>query len=115
MTECPRLYYERWIVAVNPVEFLVEDGGPWPFLAIMWGHEDAEDFRTAVEAELDVQYDEGQFRPVGDVCYGWARKIPSTDPSYRWMFWPVGQKVRDGRGVFPYTCVDIEEVDDDDD
>lgn len=101
------------LVDWSTLEFLVDDDGPWPTQAVVQGHVDAGAFREVVQAELNVQYDEGQFRLVGEVEYGWARKVPH--PDHRWMFWPVGKTVRDSRGVFPYTAVDIEEAREDDD
>jgi len=96
------------------LEFLVSDDSPWPIEGILRGHHDPVAFRAAVQAALDRDYDEGSFRPVGAVTYGWARKIPSTEIGRSWIFWPVGTRVRDARGVFAYTGVAIAEVEVDD-
>jgi len=101
------------VSGVINVEFLLEDlWGDTPYEVIVRGHHAEQLFLDAAQKALDARYNAGQFRPVGSVRYGWARKVPS--PEGGWVFWPVGQKVRDGRGVFPYTLVEVEEVEDDD-
>lgn len=90
----------------STLEFLHNEDSIDPAEAIIYGHHDAEVFRAGVQAELDSEYGEGQFRTAGNVRYGWARKVPDRD--HRWIFWPVGTSVRDGRGVFQYTAVDVE-------
>lgn len=81
-----------------------------PPLLYAKGHQEPQEFLTAARAYLEDEDEDLDYCvPLGPVEYGWARKVPDgIFGEYTWLWWPVGSKVRDSRGVFPYTAVHCE-------
>ena len=90
-------------LTVNDIHELHNEDGELSLYAM--GHHASEKFMTVVNLYLDREYGYGEmYVEPGGVHYGWARFVPTQELGFHQVFVDVGSKVRNGRGVFPYTA-----------